>query len=241
MRETFANRDGMRLWTTSDGEGSPVVLCSGGPGCCDYLAPVASMLDMMSQVIRFEPCGCGRSDPAPSYTVETCLMDLETIRQHYRIDRWIVAGHSWGADLALIYALHYPEHVHGVVCLAGGRVHNDREWHQIYQQRRDQGEEQLPQFDYPPNLEVNAQVNRSWKQYIQRPALLKDIAALDRPALFLYGDRDIRPSWPVEQIAQLLPNAHFEMIAGADHHPWVTHAQPMQDLLQDFVRRLAHP
>jgi proline iminopeptidase len=50
-------------------------------------------------VIRFEGRGCGRSGPLPPYTVETCLTDLEAIRQHYRIERWIVAGHSAGADL----------------------------------------------------------------------------------------------------------------------------------------------
>ena len=48
-------------------------------------------------------------------------------------------------------------------------MHNDREWHRIYSERRDQGLEILPAFDYPPNLEVNAEVNRSWKDYIQRP------------------------------------------------------------------------
>jgi proline iminopeptidase len=42
---------------------------------------------------------------APPYTIETCLTDLESVRAHYGIDRWIIGGHSWGADLALIYAL----------------------------------------------------------------------------------------------------------------------------------------
>jgi len=245
MTEMFVNSDGARLWTISHGRGIPVVLCNGGPGCCDYLAPVAMMLDDLAQVIRFEARGCGRSDPLPPYTVATCLADLEAIRRHYRIDRWIVGGHSAGADLALAYALEYPEHVHGFICIAGGRMHNDREWHRIYSERRDQGLEILPAFDYPTNMEVNAEVNRSWKQYIQRSSLFKEIAQLDRPALFLYGDRDIRPSWPVEQITQLLPNASLTMIAGADHHIWVTHAEVMRELLRDFVqhrgrRRWAH-
>ena len=72
-------------------------------------------------------------------------------------------------------------------------------------------------YDYPPNLEVNAQVNQSWKQYIQRPSLLNDIAHLHRPALSLYGNHDIRPSWPVEQIAQLVPDAHFATTGAPAH------------------------
>jgi proline iminopeptidase len=239
MTELFVNSDGARLWTFTQGGGVPIVLCNGGPGCCDYLGPVAALLDDCAQVIRFEPRGCGRSDAAPHYTVATCLADLEAIRKRYDIGRWIVAGHSAGADLALAYALEYPEHVLGFICISGGRIHDDREWHRIYSQRRDQGLEVLPPFDYPPNLEVNAEVNRSWKEYIRRPSLLKAIAGLDRPALFVYGDRDIRPSWPVEQVAQLLPNATLHMIAGADHHIWVTHAEELQAPLRAFVQQIA--
>jgi proline iminopeptidase len=239
MTEQYVSSEGARLWTISAGSGVPIVLCNGGPGCCDYLAPVAMMLDDLAQVIRFEGRGCGRSNALPPYTIETCLTDLEAVRQHYGIERWIVAGHSAGADLALAYTLAYPERVLSFICIAGGRIHNDREWHRIYSERRDQGLEILPPFDYPPNLEVNAQVNRSWKEYIQRPSLLKEIAHLDRPALFLYGDQDIRPSWPMEQAAQLLPNASFEMIAGADHHIWVTHAEELRMALRRFVGQSA--
>ncbi len=239
MTEQYVRSEGARLWTIVQGSGMPVVLCNGGPGCCDYLAPVAAMLDDRAQVIRFEARGCGRSDPLPPYTLETCLTDLEAVRQPYGVERWIVGGHSAGADLALAYALAYPERVLGFICISGGRIHNDREWHRIYSERRDQGLETLPAFDYPPNLEVNAQVNRSWKDYIQRPSLLKEIARLERPALFLYGDRDIRPSWPVEQVAQLLPNASFQMIAGADHHIWTTHAEVMREGLRRFVQQIA--
>jgi proline iminopeptidase len=237
MTEVFVNSDGIQLWTISHGADVPLVLCNGGPGCCDYLAPIAALLDDIAQVIRFEQRGCGRSGHAASYTVDTCLADLEAVRRHYGIDRWIVAGHSWGADLALIYALRYPEHTRGLICMAGGRVHNDREWHQVYQQKRDQGLEPPLAWDYPVNLDVNEQVGRSWKQYIQRPSLLKELARLDRPALLLYGADDIRPSWPVEQVAQLLPNARLELIAGANHYIWLTHAEVIRARLREFVRQ----
>lgn len=197
------------------------------------------MLDGVARVIRFDPRGCGRSSRTPPYTVATCVADLEAIRRHYGIERWVVAGHSWGADLALIYALHEPGRVLGFACIAGGRLHNDREWHAVYTQRREQGLERELDFAYPPNMDVNAQVNQSWKQYIQHPSLLKALSQLDRPALFLYGERDIRPVWPVEQIAQLLPQARFERIAGADHYIWKTHGDVLQARLRDFIRRVA--
>jgi hypothetical protein len=53
MTATFVNSNGVRLWTISQGVGSPVLLCNGGPGCCDYLAPMAQMLQETAR--RFTP------------------------------------------------------------------------------------------------------------------------------------------------------------------------------------------
>ena len=53
--------------------------------------------------------------------------------------------------------------MYGFICLSGGRVHNDRDWHRIYSERRDQELEASPEQAYPANMEVNKQVNESWK------------------------------------------------------------------------------
>ena len=232
--ETFVNSNGVSIWTThNETHGIAVLLCNGGAGCCDYLEPVASLIDDIAHVIRFEQRGCGRSDSEPPYDIETCLFDLETIRQHYGIDRWIVGGHSWGADLALIYALEHPTRAAGLICISGGRMHNDREWHNEYERRKNT--ERLPEFKYPPNREVNRQLNQFWKQYIQKADLLRKISELKIPSLFVYGDRDIRPSWPVEQVANLIPNARFEMIDGAEHVIWFSHENELKGLLRGFL------
>ena len=87
-------------------------------------------------------------------------------------------------------------------------------------------------------MDVNQQVNASWKAYIQHPTLLKDIANLTLPALFVYGSEDIRPSWAVRQVAHLLPNAIFTMLEGAPHDLWLTHAEELKENLQTFVGSL---
>jgi pimeloyl-ACP methyl ester carboxylesterase len=73
----------LRIDHISSTEGYPVMLCNGGAGCCDYLAPVADMLDDVAQVIRFEQRGCGRSQTVPPYDIETCMIDLENVRRHF--------------------------------------------------------------------------------------------------------------------------------------------------------------
>ena len=61
------------------------MLCNGGPGCCDYLGPVASLIDNNAQLIRFEQRGCGRSAAIPPYNLATSIQDLENIRHHYNL------------------------------------------------------------------------------------------------------------------------------------------------------------
>ena len=62
ITESFVDVGDLRLWTIVQGRGVPLVLCSGGPGCCDYLEPLAGMFDDLCEVIRFDHRGCGRSD-----------------------------------------------------------------------------------------------------------------------------------------------------------------------------------
>lgn len=65
--------------------------------------------------------------------------------------------------------------------------------------------------------------------------MLRAISRLAVPALFVYGCRDIRPGWPVEQLARLMPGARFELIEGAEHVIWFSHPEELKSLVQAFV------
>jgi proline iminopeptidase len=193
------------------------------------------MLQAYAQVIRFEQRGCGRSTWIGPYDLETCLLDLEAVRSAYGIDRWIIVGHSWGADLAVIYALEHSQNLISFICVSGGRVNDDRQWYEAYKGRWET--EPRPIFQFPQNMQVNQELSQSWKRYIKRRALLHDLSRLEVPALFIYGDQDIRPSWPAEQVANLLPQGRFHMTSGAGHCIWFTHAAEMEAVLTGFIRR----
>jgi proline iminopeptidase len=66
------------------------------------------------RVILFDQRGCGRSRPHASVIQNTTwhlVNDIEVIRKELGISRWICFGGSWGATLALIYAITYPDRV----------------------------------------------------------------------------------------------------------------------------------
>jgi proline iminopeptidase len=116
------------LWTATSGSGPPLVLVHGGPGMWDYLAPVAEMVDDLCTVDRYDQRGSGRSPARPPHDLADFVADLDALRAHWRHDRWVVGGHSWGAQLAILYAARHSERVAGLILLStSGLVEPDPE------------------------------------------------------------------------------------------------------------------
>lgn len=230
---------GAKLWSTVTGTGPVnVILCNGGPGCDDYLGPVATLIEDRCRVVRFEPRGCGRSTRDGRYDLHTQLDDLDAVRRAYAMDRPILCGHSAGVDTILAYALRWPDRVRGLIGISGGRIVNDREWSRVYKENLARiGEDHGGKvFDADPR--VNEIGNASWREFITAPTLLRDLARLDVPATFLFGTADIRPSWPTRQLAALLPRGEYVEIAGAAHSIWLTHADGLRVALIAVIERV---
>ena len=238
-QERYVTSDGARLWTTVSGQGAPVLLFNGGPGCHDYLGPVADLVSDVCQVVRFEARGCGRSDWDGRYDLDTLLTDADAIRRSYGMERCIVAGHSFGANAALAFALRYPSHVTGLIGFAGGNVLNDRSWSMAFHRRLKGAGEILRGHEYHADEKVNLDGNRSWREFIRQPAMFREIADLDTPAIFINGSRDFRPNWPTRQLAALLPQGTFVEIPGAPHNIWNTHAAELEQELRNAVQRIS--
>jgi proline iminopeptidase len=112
--------DGTRLSVTVTGDGPHLVLCHGGPGLWDYLSPLGSLLEGSARVVRYDQRGCGRSSGAEGpFTIEQAVDDLDQLRRALGVERWWVGGHSWGAQLALLYGLAHPDATKGLLYLAG--------------------------------------------------------------------------------------------------------------------------
>ncbi|MCL2126234.1 MAG: alpha/beta hydrolase [Oscillospiraceae bacterium] len=238
--ESFVKYDDGVLWTCESGssEAAPVLLCSGGPGCCDYLEPIADMLESDYHVIRFEQRGCGRSTADNRYDLSTAVDDIERVRQHYGVKLWIVAGHSWGANLALAYSMTYTEHVKALVYIAGTGIHDNRHWNDEFHRNADEIGEQLPEMAFPFNVNVNDEGNRSLREFGRRPDFYARISKLCIPALFVMAENDIRPSWPAEQLANLMPNSQYVTIKNASHYIWLDDAEKLEAALLSYLQSL---
>jgi proline iminopeptidase len=223
MKERWIQSAGAQIWTTENGAGTALLLFNGGPGCGDYLAPVSAMLEDRCRVIRFEPRGCGRSSWDGNYGLDTLLEDAEAIRRAYGVERWILGGHSAGPCFALASALRHPERTLGIIGIAGGSVVDDREWSRVYHERLENEGEERGGIEHHVDTQVNPVGVKTWRAYIKEPLLLRRIAALQVPAVFINSENDIRPNWPTQQLAYLLPRGRYVCLPGAAHYAWLTH------------------
>lgn len=113
--------DGNRVYWEMCGNagGKPAVVVHGGPGSGCSAWDRRLFDPAMYRVALFDQRGCGRSTPhagAPEIdlttnTTQHLVSDMEMLRRHLEVDRWLVLGGSWGSTLALAYAETYPDRV----------------------------------------------------------------------------------------------------------------------------------
>jgi proline iminopeptidase len=117
--------------------GTPALVLHGGPGsgCTPWHRRLFD--PSLFRVILFDQRGCGRSTPhagepgtdLSTNTTAHLLRDIERLREHLDVERWLVLGGSWGSTLALAYAEAHPYRVAGMVLfgVTTGR-HTEFDW-----------------------------------------------------------------------------------------------------------------
>jgi proline iminopeptidase len=95
-----------------------VVFLHGGPGA--GASPVHRQFfdPAFYRIVVLDQRGAGRSTPLgclEGNTTPLLVADLENLREHLGIDRWLVFGGSWGSTLAIAYAEHHPKRCRGLV------------------------------------------------------------------------------------------------------------------------------
>jgi proline iminopeptidase len=213
-----------------------LALLPGGPGvAAEYLHDVAALVDRSMMVVIVEPRGHGRSDHRGPYEVADLIADVDAVRAALGHERWYVGGHSFGADLALAYGLEHPERTLGIAAIAPNGLQDDREWHRRYEAGHAAGLDPLPDPEPTVDPETHAAALASWRRYIKRPDLLRRVADMPVPSIAIVGTEDVRPAWPVEQLAALAPHGRVEVFQGAGHYPWWTHADAVARVMRSIV------
>lgn len=110
------------------GKGIPVVMLPGGPGYSSYyIRPIADSITTIKTIlIDFQGTGHSQYKKIDSTWVnqDHMVQDVEILRQHLEIEKWIVLGHSWATHTALYYAINHPQHTAKVILIATAGTDN---------------------------------------------------------------------------------------------------------------------
>jgi proline iminopeptidase len=119
LRQQFVDVDGATLEILRGGEGHPIICCQHPHSSnLERFQWYADRTGFIYMVVR----GLGNSSPIREKRDLTNLQaahDLEAVRRKLGIERWVVQGFSAGSQVALLYALTYPDSLAGLISIAG--------------------------------------------------------------------------------------------------------------------------
>merc|ERR1712179_538873 len=98
--------------------GTPVMVLHGGPGGGSQAEYRRYFDPLKYRIVQMDQRGCGKSTPHAELednNTQALVADIEKLRQHLAIDKWVVFGGSWGSTLSLTYAIHHGDRVRALV------------------------------------------------------------------------------------------------------------------------------
>ncbi|MFM9988126.1 alpha/beta fold hydrolase [Flavobacterium sp.] len=121
------NADSSKSYYKIFGKGNPILIINGGPGMnSNGFEAMAKKLAVNNQTIIYDQRGTGKSplNSLDSKTITIKLMadDIESLRQHLKIKKWIILGHSFGGMLASYYATVYPNSIEKLILSSSGGI-----------------------------------------------------------------------------------------------------------------------
>jgi len=120
-RESRIRLEKASLYSREIGRGQPIIVLHGGPDFDSaYLLPDLDRLANSFRLLYYDQRGRGRSadQVLPDDVTLACdIEDLDRVRRHFHLESAALLGHSWGAVLALEYALRYPKRVSHLILM----------------------------------------------------------------------------------------------------------------------------
>jgi proline iminopeptidase len=144
--------NGVNHFISKMGSGEPLLVIHGGPGLFhDYLVPHFKSLAENYQIIFYDQRGCGKTDfPADtsSVNIDTYVEDLEGIRNHLKIEKLDLVGHSWGSLLAINYSKKYKNNINRLILISpapGNSDYFDETFRNMQKKRSEENTKELVQ------------------------------------------------------------------------------------------------
>ncbi len=155
--------------TYGNPKGIPVILLHGGPGAGFHETSTKVFNPEKYYIIGFDQRGALRSKPFASLEENTSQHlrdDIEKLRKHLQIDKWLVFGGSWGSALAILYGQTYPEKCLGFILRGINLLRKDDIDHLLYGMGKIFPDAYAPVIDLIPEKERSDLFTAYYKRVI---------------------------------------------------------------------------
>lgn len=202
------------LYYQEQGEGEPLFLLHGNGEDGTYFANQISFFSDRYRVIAVDTRGHGKSPRGTApFTMEQFAMDLHSLMEKLQIQRGIILGFSDGANIAMKFALKYPDQVKALI-LNGGNLNTKGVKRSI----------QIPIEIGYRFAKLFAGKSEEAKSHMEILGLMvnepnirpEELCAIQAPTLVIAGTKDMIKTAHTELIADHIPNAKLSVIPG-DH------------------------
>lgn len=221
-------------------DGIPVLFVHGGPGA-GCAAFNRRFFDPDSyRIILFDQRGAGRSEPhaelGGNHTM-ALVEDMERIREHLGIERWMLFGGSWGSTLSLAYAEEHPERVRAMI-LRGIFLCREQDIHWFYQYGASQVfPEYWEDFLAPVPEHRRHEMVAAYYEILTGDNDLARMSAAKAWSLWEARTATLRPN---EGLEQHFTEPHLALaLARIEAHYFVNHAFMERNQLLDRAHRLS--
>ena len=124
---SVAENNGAKISYRTFGSGPPLLIINGGPGMnSDGFVSLAEKLPSNYTRIIYDQRGTGKSTldkvNAKTVTMDLLVADIEALREHLKIEKWNVLGHSFGGMLASYYATLHPDRIEKLILSSSGGI-----------------------------------------------------------------------------------------------------------------------
>ena len=220
------------LHYNSYGNGEPLILLHGNGENSDYFVHQIDYFAASYHVFAVDTRGHGQSPRGTApFTIRQFADDLQGLMQEHNLEKAIILGFSDGANIAMSFALNYPERVRALILNAG----NLNVWGLEASTRRKIAKRYIKAFFRSRNSEREKRILELQRLMIFDPNIHpKDLRAIRVPTLVIAGTEDLIKPEHTDLIAKSIPGAVKVLIPG-DHAIALKNSAAFNRAVDDFL------
>lgn len=268
MGNILAN--GIRIWYEERGEGPAMLWAHGLCGTLHEWDETMDFFQERHRVIAYDARGHGHSeipDSPEAYSQDIIVQDMRGVMDALGVAQAIIGGHSMGANVALNFALQYPERCLGLITVGIGAGSSDSQWYQEWHDKLAYLAEKegmaafmdemrnLPAWgnalaDPKIGIKVSQEVLNSSSKAIaytikgvqkKRPTIFQLQSKLEKllvETLVVLSESDTPVVECSRFMAQCMPRANLELIPAKSHWCHLEEPEIFRTVVERFVSKL---